>query len=114
MERLIQLHKEMKHLCMLARIGEKIYDSILAQPELLPALEAYYKGPYTSAKRIRDLLPEDIWVAYKNFGMKDLREIKMLREAFTLMKNVFYRIVSNDQKSIQEIIESGDSKLQGR
>ena len=107
MERLIQLHKEMKHLCMLAHISEKAYDSILGKPELLPQLELFYAGAFTEAKKIRDLLPERIWTMYVQMGQNKLREQVLLRQSLTVMRTVFNSMVPNENKAkaIQEASE---------
>lgn len=110
-ERLRSLHAEMKKLCLEARVSEKTYDRILSRPELLSKLEEMYTNEFTSALRVKNLLPDEFWDRYKAFGLKNLREISMLRSALNKLKKAFYRIIPNESSDSIIEIEASASKL---
>lgn len=102
-QRLIDLHVEMKKLCMEARIPESRYDRMLDYPERLEKFEQFRIGPYEQAHKIKSLQSEELWNLYKLFPTRTLEEVRLLRKAFSDMRRVFREIIPDDQAAgIQE------------
>ena len=100
-QRLIDLHVEMKRLCIEARIPESRYDRMLDYPEKLELFEQFRLGPYEQARKIKSLQSEELWNRYKLFPTKELEEIRLLRRAFNNMRRVFREIIPDIQEEIK-------------
>ena len=108
---LVVLHKEMRLLCLEAKIGEKTYDLMLEKPEILPKIIEIYENEYKEVLKIKALLPEAVWQQYKAFRLRDLREIEMLRVALTSLRMAFYRIIPRERKKSSKQDQAADVEL---
>lgn len=98
MRELHELHEEMKLYTLKAGVNEKKYDSVLKDletfsveevKELCEWLTEIKNNQYKEYVKIRNLLPEDRWIAYKLHCVVGLKEQKLLKEAGVKLKRMW-------------------------
>ena len=89
-EHIIRMHNEMYKLTIESKVKEKRYKSVILDLEEFTEQEltnlfnwilSIYDNQYKELKKIKDLLPDETWKRYKDFGIVGLREQYLLRDA---------------------------------
>jgi len=110
-----QLHDKLRDLTILAGVPKEQYDGLFdlvvsnvpddswLKQEIFDAYSALEAGSWREARRIRELLPESVWIMYKHLPeMLDARESRALKKQLAKLKTNYYSVFKEIRRVLRK------------